>query len=139
MKDKLEPIQTAQRRRIEAQARPGESWERAPARLREEDQRQPREAAAARPPQAPPVPSTCKPPSGDEQPDFLAPALYDVGTRDSRSVTDAAVFRLPKKDRRAGEVIRYELPDGHVQVSAGPAGMASVWDYDLVLMAVSHL
>ncbi|MFM9662666.1 replication initiator protein A, partial [Streptomyces scabiei] len=52
---------------------------------------------------------------------------------------DVAVFRLSKRDRRAGEVIRYELPDGHVEVSAGPAGMASVWDYDLVLMAVSHL
>jgi len=46
---------------------------------------------------------------------------------------------LSKKDRRAGEVIHYTLPDGHVTVSAGAAGMASVWDYDLVLMAVSHL
>jgi hypothetical protein len=52
---------------------------------------------------------------------------------------DVAVFRLSKKDRRAGEVIHYTLPDGHVTVKAGPAGMASVWDYDLVLMAVSHL
>ena len=48
--------------------------------------------------------------------------LYDVGTRDSRSIMDVAVFRLSKRDRRAGEVIRYELPDGHVEVSAGPAG-----------------
>ncbi len=80
-----------------------------------------------------------KPPSGDAQPDFFVPTLYDVGTKDSRSIMDVAVFRLSKKNRRVGEVIHYTLPDGHVTVSAGAAGMASVWDYDLVLMAVSHL
>lgn len=116
--------QAAQRQRVEAQARAGES----PDRVRKEAQRP---AAAA--------PSIRKPPKGDHQPDFLVPILYDVGTRDSRSIMDVAVFRLSKRDRRAGDVIRYELPDGHVEVSAGPAGMASVWDYDLVLMAVSHL
>ena len=78
-------------------------------------------------------------PKGDEQQDFFVPAVYDVGTRDSRVVMDVALYRLSKKDRRAGERITYELPDGNVEVSAGPAGMASVWDYDLVLMAVSHL
>jgi len=80
-----------------------------------------------------------KPPDGDEQADFFVPALYDVGTKDSCSIMDVAVFRLSKKDKRAGQVIRYELPDGYVQVSAGATGMASVWDYDIVLMAVSHL
>tara|TARA_R110000868_G_scaffold411714_2_gene707922 strand:- start:105 stop:1151 length:1047 start_codon:yes stop_codon:yes gene_type:complete len=116
--------QAAQRQRVEAQARAGES----PDRVRKEAERP---AAAA--------PSIRKPPKGDHQPDFLVPILYDVGTRDSRSIMDVAVFRLSKRDRRAGDIIRYELPDGHVEVSAGPAGMASVWDYDLVLMAVSHL
>ncbi len=80
-----------------------------------------------------------KPPKGDNQTDFFIPALYDVGTRDSRSIMDVAVFRLSKRDRRAGEVIRYELTDGYVEVSSGSAGMASIWDYDLVLMAISHL
>lgn len=84
-------------------------------------------------------PSIRKPPKGDEQQDFFVPTLYDVGTKDSRSIMDVAVFRLSKKNRRAGEVIHYDLSDGHVTVSAGAAGMASVWDYDLVLMAVSHL
>jgi plasmid replication initiation protein len=86
-----------------------------------------------------PSPSIRKPPKGDEQQDFFVPTLYDVGTKDSRSIMDVAVFRLSKKNRRAGEVIHYDLSDGHVTVSAGAAGMASVWDYDLVLMAVSHL
>lgn len=49
------------------------------------------------------------------------------------------MFRLSKKDKRAGELIRYDLPDGYVEVSAGAHGMASVWDYDIVLMMVSHL
>lgn len=80
-----------------------------------------------------------KSPKGDEQADFFVPTLYDIGTRDSRKIMDVAVFRLSKKDHRANEVIRYDLPDGHVQVSSGVHGMASVWDYDIVLMAVSHL
>ncbi|WP_440582527.1 replication initiator protein A [Xanthomonas hortorum] len=128
--ERLKAAQAAgQRKRIEAEARPGESWQAAADRT-QKDPRQPPAAGA---------PSIRNPPKGDEQPDFFVPTLYDVGTRDSRSIMDVAVFRLSKRDRRAGEVIRYELPDGHVEVSAGPAGMASVWDYDLVLMAVSHL
>ncbi len=86
-----------------------------------------------------PASSVRQPPKAESQPDFFAPALYDVGTKDSRSIMDVAVFRLSKKDKRPGDIIRYDMPDGFVQVSAGPAGMASVWDYDIVLMAVSHL
>ena len=86
-----------------------------------------------------PITSLRSPPAGDVQPDFFVPSLYDVATKDNQSIMDVAVFRLSKKDKRAGEVIRYDLPDGYVQVSAGAAGMASVWDYDIVLMAVSHL
>lgn len=125
----LERLSSSRSRRIEELARPGETWVQASARLRE------KEAKEAQASQS----SIRKPPKGDVQPDFFIPTLYDVGTRDSRSIMDVAVFRLSKKSRRAGETIRYELPDGLVQVSAGPAGMASVWDYDLVLMAVSHL
>ena len=123
-------------KRIESVARPGESWEQAAARLREEEAKAERERSSLK---SSPSSSIRKPPIGDGQPDLFVPTLYDVGTKDSRSIMDVAVFRLSKKDRRAGEVIHYTLPDGHVTVSAGPAGMASVWDYDLVLMAVSHL
>jgi len=80
-----------------------------------------------------------KKPRGDEQGDFFAPTLYDVGARDNRGVMDVAIFRLSKRDKRANDVIRYELPDGFVEVSSGHYGMASVWDYDIVLMAISHL
>ena len=116
----------SQRRRIEGEARPGESWDEAAARLRKE-----------RP--APSSSNVRKPPDGDAQGDFFVPALYDIAAKDSRSIMDVAVYRLSKKDKRAGEVIHYELSDGYVEVKAGPDGMASVWDYDLVLMMVSHL
>lgn len=49
------------------------------------------------------------------------------------------MFRLGKKDHRANTVILYEFPDGYVQVSSGPHGMASIWDYDIVLLAISYL
>lgn len=75
----------------------------------------------------------------DEQLDFFIPALHSSATRDSRSIMDVAIFRLSKQNQRVGEVIRYELSDGHVEVSSGAFGMATVWDYDIVLMMVSHL
>ena len=151
-------IEARHRKRVEAAARPGETFEQAEIRLRAEDaareqeeaqaqakarasalaanaERERQEATAAK---AAPS-SVRKPPSGDEQADFFVPSLYDVGGRDNRSIMDVAVFRLSKSDKRAGEVIRYELPDGYVEVKAGPDGMASVWDYDIVLMMVSHL
>ncbi|WP_343315424.1 replication initiator protein A [Brucella sp. BE17] len=78
-------------------------------------------------------------PKGDDQADFFVPGLFDVGGRDNRSIMDVAPFRLSKRDKRAGEVIRHELPDGYVEVKSGPDGMASVWDYDIVLMTISHL
>ncbi len=84
-------------------------------------------------------PSMRTPPENDIQPDFFVPSLYDVATKDNRSLMDVALFRLSKRDKRAGEVIRYDLPDGFVEVKAGPDGMASIWDYDIVLMLISHL
>lgn len=89
-------------------------------------------------------------PKDDTQSDFFVPALYDIATKDSRSIMDVAVFRLSKKEKRIGETIRYEMADGFVEVTGGPSrlhkvtnreigGMASVWDYDIVLMAISYL
>ncbi|MDD3446291.1 MAG: replication initiator protein A [Zavarzinia sp.] len=132
---KVDKMRANARKRIEAEAKPGETYEQTAARLRQEAEKQPGAAQETQKAAA----SLRTPPKGDEQGDFFVPALYDVATKDNRSIMDVAVFRLSKKDRRAGEIMRYDLPDGHVQVSAGAAGMASVWDYDLVLMAVSHL
>ncbi|SRR5579875_53827 len=152
------------RKRVEREARPGETWEQAALRLRDEDEQRDRKARAAgagddnlqaslrrlgesikrnnarQGAGGQDGPSNLrKPPADDVQADFFVPALYDVGTRDNRSMMDVAVFRLSKDKKRAGEVIRYDLPDGYVEVKAGPDGMASVWDYDIVLMLVSHM
>ncbi|OHV78546.1 replication initiator protein A [Rhizobium sp. LCM 4573] len=122
------------RKRVESRALPGETWEQAAERVKREDQDTIRDTTP------PSIPSSMrKPPQDDSQQDFFVPALYDVAAKDNRSLMDVAVFRLSKKDRRAGEVIRYDLPDGYVEVKAGPDGMASIWDYDIVLMLISHL
>lgn len=114
------------RRRIEAEAYPNESFADAATKLRKSSM-------------AAPALNVRKPPPGDGQGDFFVPALYDVGTKDSRSIMDVAVFRLSKRDKRVGEIIRYDLPGGYVEVKAGPDGMASIWDYDIVVMLASHL
>ncbi|WP_033470013.1 replication initiator protein A [Bordetella bronchiseptica] len=141
-------IDAKHRKRVEAEAWPGETFEQTSARLRDEDARREEEKAreererhlppTLRTPKTAPS-SMRKPPEGDAQSDFFVPLLYDVATKDSRSIMDVAVFRLSKKDKRANETIRYERADGYVEVVSGDAGMASVWDYDIVLMAISHL
>lgn len=141
------------REKVEAAARPGETFAQAESRLRAEDAAKEREVAQEkeraqsaaiaagrqREDAAKAASSMRKPPEGDAQSDFFVPLLYDVATKDSRSIMDVAVFRLSKKDKRANETIRYTRPDGYVEVVSGEAGMASVWDYDIVLMAISHL
>jgi plasmid replication initiation protein len=184
MVDFLDRSGDACRTRIEAAARPGESWEQVAARLRIEDNQQEQARREERGSdellaslnrlgesirrnngragteaqaearlrekfldrswaeelaQAEPRSSLRKPPADDVQSDFFVPALCDVGTRDNRSMMDVAIFRLAKKEKQAGVAIRYELRDGYVEIKAGPDGMASVWDYDIVLMMVSHL
>jgi replication initiator protein A len=125
---KLKALQAAQRRKIEAAARPGETYEQAAARIRQKEENTLPHKSHIR-----------QAPSSEKQTDIFVPTLYDVGTRDSRSIMDVAVFRLSKREKRAGEIIRYDLPDGYVEVKAGPDGMASIWDYDIVLMLISHL
>lgn len=99
-------------------------------------------AAALEPPPTPNKSgksSLREPPEGDAQADFFVPSVYDVASKDSRTIMDVAVFRLSKKEKRAHDVILHQLPDGYVRVTSGPDGMASIWDYDIVLMAISHL
>lgn len=81
----------------------------------------------------------CAPAAFDECPDFLVPCAYDICPRDSQAIMDVAVFRLSKNTPRKDDLIRYDLPDGHVQVKSEVHGMATVWDYDIVLMIISHI
>jgi plasmid replication initiation protein len=79
------------------------------------------------------------PPEGDVQPDFFVPSLFDIPVKDGVDLMDVAVFRLSKSQTRRGDIIRYELSDAIIEVAGGAHGMATIWDYDLVLMMVSHL
>jgi len=73
------------------------------------------------------------------QGDFFVPSVYDLSTKDARLSMDVAIFRLSKRDLRANATARIELADGFVEIKSGPLGMASVWDFDVVLMAISYL
>lgn len=80
-----------------------------------------------------------KPPQNDRQLDFFVPPLHDIPVKDGVGIMDVAVFRLSKKQPRKGELIRYELTDAVIEVSSGAHGMASIYDYDIVLMVISQL
>lgn len=80
-----------------------------------------------------------EPPEDDLQQELFASFIADVAGKDVRGTMDVALFRLSKRDTRASAVIRYELPDGVVEVSSGAHGMATAWDFDIVLLAISQL
>lgn len=75
----------------------------------------------------------------DRQLDFFVPALQDIPVKDGVGLMDIAVFRLSKSHPRKSDIIRYELPDAVVEVAGGAHGMATIYDYDIVLMCISHL
>ncbi|MGG5870560.1 replication initiator protein A [Pseudomonas peli] len=67
------------------------------------------------------------------------PILKGVSARDARVVMDVAVFQLSKTPRPNAE-LSYSLDDGSfVRVRSGDAGMATAWDYDIVMIATGHL
>lgn len=146
---RLEQAHQKYRAKIEAAALPGETFEQTEQRLKQGPKQT--EALTLTPPEVIPgspknrgirtnkTPAKQMASNSDQQFDFFVPTLCDVAAKDNRSLMDVALFRLSKRDKRAGEVIRYELPDGFVEVKAGPDGMASIWDYDIVLMLISHL
>lgn len=135
---RLEVTVKGKRQKIEAQRLPDESYEEAEQRFYDQLTEQKKQANTA-PALQKKTPSMRKAPNNEVQADFFIPNMWDVSTKDSRTIMDVAVFRLSKRDKRAGDTIRYTLSDGYIEVKAGPDGMASVWDYDIVLMGISHL
>lgn len=96
--------------------------------------------AAAEPQACEPASSNIRtPPDDDRQADFFVPSLFDIPLKDGLELMDVAVFRLSKSQTRRGEIIRHVLPNGVIEVAGGAHGMATIWDYDLVLMMISHL
>lgn len=92
-------------------------------------------------PQEPSVaPQSLRPaPANDDQPDFFVPALHDIPVKDGIGLMDIAVFRLSRSQSRKAEIIRHDLPGASVEISSGAYGMATIEDYDIILMAISHL
>lgn len=138
----VEQMHLKHRAKMEAQALPGESVRDVEERLKAVEDAERRERMGPTQTRKPaPKQKTAmrRPPESDRQPDFLVPGLYDVATKDNRSLMDVAIYRLSKRDKQAGRVMRHNLSDGYVEVTAGPYGMATVWDYDIVLMMISHL
>ena len=100
------------------------------------------EAAETAPTQIKPekVPSLLrKPPANDNQPDFFVPSLWDIAIKDGIGLMDVAVFRLARNKRRKGEMIEHKLRNLTIQVKSNYDGMATIEDYSIIMMMISHL
>lgn len=84
-----------------------------------------------------PVSNDNKPP---EQPDLFVPSLHDIPIKDNIDLMDIAVFRLSTKQKVRDDMIVHDLPNARVEVTGSARyGIATIHDYDIVLMAVSQL
>jgi hypothetical protein len=64
--------------------------------------------------------------------------IHDVSPKDAMMIMDVALYRLSKRETRPNDSIRYDFDEGYIEVRGGPEGMATVWDYDMVIMATSY-
>ncbi len=79
-----------------------------------------------------------QPPNGDKPLDFFMTTPLEVAKKDDRSLMDVAVFGLGKTP--SFKPIIYDLPDTVISVSGSNLhGMATIFDYDIVLFMVSYL
>ncbi|MCQ9425628.1 replication initiator protein A [Pseudomonas sp. LJDD11] len=69
----------------------------------------------------------------------VTPHGYETSTHDHRMLVDFMLYSLSISDTQAATIIHYQLSDGHVRVAPGTYGMATVFDYDLVLIGLSKL
>ncbi len=77
-------------------------------------------------------------PLSEKQSDFFIPTLSDITNKDDQSLMDISPFGLGKKPRFTP--IEYDLKDAVVTVSGSSKyGMATIFDYDIVIFIVSHL
>ncbi len=78
------------------------------------------------------------PPKGDKQLGFFSATLSEVPKKDDRSFMDVAVFGLGRKP--SFKPVIYDLPDAVISVQGGSLhGLATIFDYDIVLFMISHL
>ena len=85
------------------------------------------------------TPSPRATPPVNKRSTFPAPQEDAVKPVDYLLFMDIAYYRITKRKTLPNEVIAYDLPDGQVEVISSIYGMATAWDYDLVIMAVSYI
>lgn len=78
-------------------------------------------------------------PEGDPQQDFFVPSIYDVPLKDDISLMDIAPFRLSKRYQNKAVTVTYQVKGAEITVESTPSGMATIYDYDIVLMMISEL
>lgn len=116
---RLEATQAAYRTKVETAALPGETFADTEARLRREEEAKraslpvwqniPAADSTSSTPRSQTATTLRRPPESDRQQDFFVPSLYEMAAKDNRRLMDVALFRLSKRDKRAGEITRYEL------------------------------
>lgn len=80
------------------------------------------------------------PPKNDAQLDMFVPGFYDIAPRDAHETMERPFFSISKNPRF--EPIMYESDDKRVfvVVSGGkPDGIATIWDKDILIWAVSQI
>lgn len=79
-----------------------------------------------------------KSPDHEKQLDLFTPPLADLTLKDELSIIDIAPFGLAKSPRF--DSIKYELKNANITVTgSNEYGIATIYDYDIVLYMVSHL
>jgi plasmid replication initiation protein len=97
-----------------------------------------REERSAEPVTAPPVAFVKRGrPAKPRQLDMLVVPLTDVPLRDQRDTMAAPFFSLTKNKRT--QPIDFRNETSFVRVEAGASGMATIWDYDIMIWAASIL
>src|SRR5699024_3115664 len=70
---------------------------------------------------------------------FFIPSISDLGNKDCWAVMDVCIVRLSKTYQRKNDSLTYKIKGGEIQVNSGADGMATIWDYDLIIMGISYL
>lgn len=73
------------------------------------------------------------------QPDFFVPSVCDIALKDDISLMDIAPFRLAKRYQRKAETMSFHVKGAEIEVRSDTKGMATIYDYDIVLMMISEL
>lgn len=75
--------------------------------------------------------------AGDAQVDLFFETIVDTPLRDDRALMEFPFFSLQK--RPLMKPLKFEKDDVVIKVSPGPKGIASVWDRDVLVYAVSKI